>query len=508
MTLRHRLLLSVLGLIALLGITIGVVSSVALNGFLVNRLDAQLTAATSRSLDFIGGPRPGAPTSDTPPDPAGFIGIVGQSAGTMGALMRNGAVVKGAVVLSSGDTELLSGEQRELLAGLSQKSAAQTVNFGGDLGSYRVIVNTSLTGTGIIIGLPLAEVAATVTQLDIVIASVTVAGLIVAALIGTIVLRLALRPLDRVAATATRVTTLRLDRGDVALAERVPADDTDPRTEVGRVGSALNRLLDHVGSALEARHASENKVRRFVADASHELRTPLASIRGYAELTRRAGHRLPEDVTHSLARIESEATRMTSLVEDLLLLARLDSQPELASDPVDLTAVLIDAVSDAHVAAPDHHFELDLPEQPVEIRGDAQRLYQVVANLLANTRVHTPAGTTVTVGLDIGFDSDGSPSAIVTVADNGPGIAPELQSTLFERFVRGDSSRYRQAGSSSTGLGLAIVSAVAQAHGGGVRVTSRPGDTVLRVILHRDGGASARASAEADDRPVDITPRE
>lgn len=496
MTLRHRLLLSVLGLIALLGVIIGVVSSIALNGFLVNRLDDQLTAATSRSLDFIGGPRPGYPGPDNPPDPAGFVGIVGQSAGTMGALMRNGIVVKGAVVLDNGDTELLTNEQTQLLAAIGTSSSAQTIDLGGDLGAYRVMVNTSENGTGIIVGLPVAEVTATVTQLVVVIASVTLAGLVVAALLGTVVLRLALRPLDRVAATATRVTTLQLDRGDVALAERVPAADTDPRTEVGRVGSALNRLLDHVVSALESRHASENKVRRFVADASHELRTPLASIRGYAELTRRSGHALPEDVSHSLSRIESEATRMTSLVEDLLLLARLDSKPELATDPVDLTAVLIDAVSDAHVAAPDHNFELDLPDEPVEIDGDAQRLYQVFANLLANARVHTPAGTTVTVGLESGFDSDGSPSAIVTVADNGPGIAPEIQSTLFERFVRGDSSRYRQAGSTSTGLGLSIVSAVAQAHGGGVRVASRPGDTEFRVILHRDGGASRAAQTE------------
>ena len=168
-----------------------------------------------------------------------------------------------------------------------------------------------------------------------------------------------------------------LDRGDVALSVRVPDADTDPHTEVGKVGAALNRMLGHVASALTARQASELKVRQFVADASHELRTPLASIRGYAELTRRSPHELPGDVTRSLGRIESEATRMTSLVEDLLLLARLDEGRELDRDPVDLSMLLVNAVSDAHAAGPDHKWSILLPEEPVEVLGDRARLHQV-----------------------------------------------------------------------------------------------------------------------------------
>ena len=495
MTLRNRLILSVLALIALVGLIIGVVSSLALNGFLLARLDSQLKTATDRSLMSINGPRPdslGSNSTGSSGDPA-FVGGPGQAAGTLGGFSLGGVVDRAAIVDSAGVLQQLTSEQLDILSSLTASGEPQTVNLGGSLGDYRVAFDLSQSGNGIVVGLPLADVTATVTQLVIVTVLVTIAGLVVAALLGTVLIRLALRPLDRVVATATRVTRLQLDRGDVALAERVPDADTDPRTEVGRVGASLNKLLGHVASALTARQASENKVRQFVADASHELRTPLASIRGYAELTRRGDFDLPSDVTHSLGRIESEATRMTSLVEDLLLLARLDEGPSIETAPVDLTRVLVDAVSDAHVAAGDHEWVLDLPEEPIEVSGDGPRLYQVVSNLLANARVHTPAGTEVTVALASGVDASGVPSAIITVSDDGPGIDPVLVETLFERFVRGDVSRFRQAGSTSTGLGLAIVRAVVDAHGGGVEVESRPGATAFRITLpKRAVGAASR----------------
>jgi two-component system OmpR family sensor kinase len=286
----------------------------------------------------------------------------------------------------------------------------------------------------------------------------------------------ALRPLERVVATASHVAELPLERGEVALAVRVPDEDSDPRTEVGQVGAAINRMLGHISAALTAREASEKKVRTFVADASHELRTPLASIRGYSELTRRGGHELPDDVVHALARVESESIRMTSLVEDLLLLARLDDGRSLESVPVDLSQLLADAVSDAYAAGPDHEWALELPERPVLVVGDGARLHQVVANLLANARVHTPAATTVvtSVSLREGF-------ADVRVSDDGPGIDERVRATVFERFARGDSSRSRIAG--STGLGLAIVAAIVEAHGGHVVVASEPGNTVFTVSL-------------------------
>jgi two-component system OmpR family sensor kinase len=269
---------------------------------------------------------------------------------------------------------------------------------------------------------------------------------------------------------------------------RVPERDTDTRTEIGQVGSAVNQMLGHVSKALVARQASEMRVRQFVADASHELRTPLAAIRGYAELARREEDDT-EGVAHALRRVESESARMTTLVDDLLLLARLDSGRPLSQEEVDLTLVVVDAVSDAQVAGPTHRWQLDLPEEPVTTTGDPARLHQVLANLLANARTHTPAGTTVWCGLRTEADR-----SVVTVTDNGPGIPAALQPEIFNRFVRGDSSRSRAAG--STGLGLAIVAAVVAAHHGTVSVESRPGMTTFTVYLpHSEVAAGQPATA-------------
>jgi len=307
--------------------------------------------------------------------------------------------------------------------------------------------------------------------IELVVTGIALAG---AGIAATVVVRRELRPLERVAATAARVSAMPLDRGEVSLVERVP--DVDPRTEVGQVGSALNRMLDNVGSALEARHESEVQLRQFIADASHELRTPLAAISGYTELTRRG--ELPGDVEYPLSRIASQAERMTALVEDLLLLARLDAGRPLERGEVDLTRLVVDAVADAHVAGPGHTWQLAVPEEPVVVPGDASRLAQVLANLLANARAHTPPGTTVTVTL-APQDTD----VRLSVADDGPGIAPELLPHIFERFARGSTSRSRDNG--STGLGLAIVRAVTAAHGGTVTATSRPGRTEFTVHLPR-----------------------
>jgi two-component system OmpR family sensor kinase len=246
------------------------------------------------------------------------------------------------------------------------------------------------------------------------------------------------------------------------------------------VGAALNRMLDHVGNALEARHSSEMRVRQFVADASHELRTPLAAIRGYAELSRRTGQQVPPEVAHMLGRVESEAARMTTLVDDLLLLARIDSGRPLARVRVDLTRLVVDAVSDAHAAGLHHRWRLDLPEDPVLVTGDPVRLTQVVANLLANARTHTPEGTRVTVS--VVRQADG---ALLTVADNGPGIPKELMPHIFERFARGDGPRSRKAG--STGLGLAIVQAIVTAHHGTIEVGSSTSGTTFTIHLPDSG---------------------
>jgi two-component system OmpR family sensor kinase len=238
-------------------------------------------------------------------------------------------------------------------------------------------------------------------------------------------------------------------------------------------------MLGHVAEALNSRQESETRVRQFVADASHELRTPLASIRGYAELTRRGREQIGPDTRHALGRIESEAARMTTLVEDLLLLARLDAGRPLALTETDMSPLVVDAVSDARAVGRDHHWHLDLPDDPACVHGDPERLHQVLTNLLANARTHTPPGTTV-VARVVPDDFE----VIVEIADNGPGIPPDLLPRVFERFARGNASRSRAAGTvGSTGLGLAIVQAVVTAHGGRISLNSMPGYTAFRVHL-------------------------
>ena len=477
-TLRSKLVASTVALFVAITLATGIITTLALNTFLTDQLDAQVTASAARAggdaehdhLPRSGDAVPSPRESGPPPGlGAGFL-LLQVSGGTAGA--RNVARTPSGV-----DTSLTPAQVTTVLgAGLGQQP--RTVDLGDDLGSWRLVASPSrsVPGATVVTGLPIGPQRETVARLALIIAVVTGFGLLAVAGGAAWLARTTLRPLRRVAATATRVSHLPLDSGAVALAERVPAADTDPRTEVGQVGSALNELLDHVGAALTARHESELRVRQFVADASHELRTPLASIRGYAELSRREREPVPPSVTHALSRVESEATRMAVLVDDLLLLARLDAGRPLDEEQVDITRIVVDAVSDAHAAGPDHIWQLDVPEESAYVRGDPARLHQVVANLLANARTHTPAGTTVNARVQ---HVDGE--VTVSVEDNGPGIPESLQPNVFARFTRGDGSRSRAAG--STGLGLSIVQAVAQAHGGRVDLASRPGATSFRLAL-------------------------
>jgi len=470
--LRTRLIAAILALLAVVCTVIGVVTAVSLRGFLVSQLDAQLTAASHRS------PRPGSSPPAGRPDPGAelrYLLAPGQPAGTLGARVVGGTVTKAAVLDNDGDSQALSTADLTALGSVPADGRPYSRNLG-DLGNYRVLATRQPDGDITVTGLPLSGVEETTWWVVAVEAIVVGLALVVAGVAGAAIVRLSLRPLRRVAATASHVAELPLDRGEVALAVRVPDADTDPRTEVGQVGAALNQMLGHVADALAARQASEMRVRQFVADASHELRTPLASIRGYAELTRRGREAVPPDVAHALARVESESQRMTTLVDDLLLLARLDSGRPLDLAPVDLSQLVVHAVSDAHVAGPDHVWRLDLTEDAVSVTGDSARLQQVLANLLTNARVHTPAGTTVTTTL-----AQVNGHAVVTVADDGPGVPAGLQAEVFERFTRADTSRSRAAG--STGLGLAIVAAVIEAHHGRVEVASRPGRTAFSVHL-------------------------
>lgn len=477
-TLRRRLVVGIVALLAVLGAAIGTVSVATLESVLVSRFDQQLQGALGRAGAAAGFEGGAPPQGFQPGD--GFGDARGQQIGTLTALVQGKRIALQTILDADGEVADLDdpASQQIIAAALldvPDDGHPITCDLGA-LGQYRLAAVTNTYGETLIVGLPMADVNATASAVTAVIVAVILAGLILAAIAATVIVRLALRPLQRVAETVSHVAELPLDRGEVALSVRVPEGDTDPGTEVGQVGAAVNRMLGHIGSALEARQASENKVRRFVADASHELRTPLASIRGYSELTRRGGHELPDDVVYSIGRIESESLRMTELVEDLLLLARLDEGREIRRAEVDLTALLIDAVSDAQAAGPDHVWQLDLPEEPVTVTGDGPRLQQVVVNLLTNARVHTPEGTTVRVGLRA--DAEG---AVVGVADDGPGIPEGILPTLFERFVRGDASRSRKAGSS--GLGLAIAAAIVQAHHGRIDVDSEPGATEFRMVL-------------------------
>ncbi|MEU6077150.1 HAMP domain-containing sensor histidine kinase [Micromonospora sp. NPDC047074] len=471
LSLRTRLVVILVALLALVSVAIGGITTVALRQFLIDRVDDQL--APMRTGPGRGGPSPFEPPpgATVPSDariPRGF------PPGAVVAEVVDGRVTWAWTLADRQERAIPAGEVATL-ADLPADGRPRTRELG-ELGDYRVVARESAGGTVRVFGLPLSGVSETVWWMVAAQAAVATVGLVVAGGAGALIVRATLRPLRRVAATAGRVSELPLDRGEVALPVRVPAADTDPRTEVGQVGAALNRMLGHVAAALAARQASETRVRQFVADASHELRTPLAAIRGYAEVARRGRDEVPPDVAHALRRVESESARMTSLVDDLLLLARLDSGRPLSAQPVDLSALVVDAVSDAHVAGPEHRWQLDLPDTVVRVTGDPARLYQVLANLLANARVHTPPGSRVTTTLRVDAGV-----AVLGVADDGPGVPPALRAEVFERFSRGDSSRSRAHG--STGLGLAIVAAVVEAHHGTVGLDSRPGRTVFTVRL-------------------------
>ncbi len=473
-TLRSQLTAGLVALLALVCLAVGVTTVVALEGFLVGRLDQQLSASAGRFAVSL--EHESRPDADNRPDTRG------QSEGTFGARLLRGAPTQAAVVRDQTDAEVpLSAADRRALAALPTNGSGHGIRLSA-LGRYRVNAVLGDDRDVLITGLPLHPVEETVHRLEAVEAAVFGGALVVTGVLGTLWVRMSLRPLRRVTTTATRVAELPLASGEVAMPEPVPV--TDPHTEVGQVGSALNRMLGHVGNALERRHTSESRLRHFAADASHELRTPVTNVRGHAELALRHGEPVPGEVRRSLERIQAESERMSRLVDDLLLLARLDAGRALERKPVDLTRLVLDAADDARAAGPHHRWLLDLPETAVTVTGDEHRLHQVVGNLLANARTHTPQGTAVTVRL--ASDDRGTR---LTVVDDGPGVPDDVQPEVFGRFVRADHSRSRAAG--GTGLGLAIVEAVVTAHGGSVAMSSRPGRTEFTVTFP----ASTRDSA-------------
>lgn len=485
-TLRFRVLASLLAVMLVAFAVIGVVTILALNRFLLGRLDQQLNAAGAR---YVAAPtesvEPGANGDGDGDLDDGFGDARGQQIGTLGVQIAGGRIAGFGIVGHTARPTLSTTDRQVLLSLLPGHARSRDL---GVLGDYRLRAVALSNGDRVVVGLPLYPVHQTLVQLlGVELAVFAVVLLVTIAASGWLV-GLSLRPLSRITSTARDVAAATLTDSDAELTDRVPTPN--PATEVGQLGLAFNQMLDHVEASLFTRRASEDRLRRFVADASHELRTPVATIRGHAESVRHAPDDLPDSVLQSLGRIEAEAVRMGVLVDDLLLLARLDAGRPLAKASVDLSRIAIDATNDARVAGREHRWTLDLPHDPVAVVGDDHRLREIVTNLLTNARVHTPAGTSVELALSIDASAG---DAVLSVTDDGPGIPPESQPRVFERFYRADSVRAPQTGSS--GLGLAIVAAVARAHGGDVSLTSRPGLTRFTVRL------PLPSSADSSDLP-------
>jgi two-component system, OmpR family, sensor kinase len=471
LSLRARLtLLSVL-LVAVGLVAAGIATRYELQSFLVDRVDQQAASAVVPALEAMTNNRPQQLGYAVPP--RSFAALVGP----------DGSVSPTSVFVGKADEE--PGD----LAALASAAPAGNSSAGG----YRLhsVAAPLRPGTRLVIGIPLSDVNSTLNRLT---ALELLVGVIVIAVVGGFayaLVRLELRPLRRIEDTAAAIAA-----GD--LTQRV--EQAEPTTEVGRLGASLNAMLAQIERAFNEREASQERLRRFVADASHELRTPLTSVRGYAELFRRGAAERPEDLAVVMSRIEAEAARMGVLVDDLLLLARLDQGRPLERRPVDLTHTVEELVEDHRLLYPDRPIHVR-SESGVTVVGDQLRLRQAIGNLLSNARSHTPSGTPVAVSL---ARDDGT--AVVEVADQGPGIPPDHAARVFERFFRADPSRTR--GSGGAGLGLSIVAAIAEAHGGHAELaeTSEHGSR-FRIVLPvaaANGGEDGQPAGF--DQPVDHDP--
>jgi two-component system OmpR family sensor kinase len=485
-------------MLAAIGLTAtGAVVTAQLKGYLVDQVDQDLTrlVASDGGRDLRGGPDDSQdPLESSRDEYYAFATLDGRIA-SVNEHTSNGA---DAPDLSAADVR--RGATRP----------AFTVNKD-DGGPWRIFIRPKLarsqTGEPVpalyVRGISLGDVEDTTHRLVLVELLVGAVVLLLLGGLAYVVVRTSLRPLREVEATAAEIAA-----GD--LTRRVP--ESDPRTEVGGLSQAFNAMLGQIEQAFRAREASETsalasekRMRRFVADASHELRTPLTSIRGFAELYRQGAVDGPEDLDRVMRRVEQEAARMGLLVEDLLLLARLDQQRPLEQEPVDLLGVVGDAVHDARVLAPDRTIGLELGEGAPVVLGDEGRLRQIVTNLVSNALTHTPAGTPVTVSLEVTPSPDDGPDRVLlAVADQGPGMSEADRAQVFERFYRADPSRTRAAGGS--GLGLSIVAALVAAHGGRVGVQSAPGSGsrfLVELPQHRGDEPPSRglaAGAQAGHR--------
>ncbi len=461
-SLRNRLLVSVL-IVSAIGIAASDFGAIqSLRHFLVNQLDTQLTTIshnTQMQLD-----RAGIESQQQATDDMQFMPIRplrGVPTTTTVTLLDPTGAVIGHI---GGDlTGISTGEQFQGFT-LAKVAATQgkpfNFNTADDL-HYRVIATSLPSGQGsVLISSSLENVSKTLKELGFLFLLISLLVLALVGLLARAFIRLSLKPLSEVEVTAAAIAG-----GD--LSARLP--QSRPTTEVGKLTTSLNRMLERIEESFAVRVESESKLRRFVADASHELRTPLTAIRGFAELHRQGAVSGEEKTKELVGRIEKESIRMGSLVEDLLLLARMDQTPELAKEPVDLDTLVHEVVASARAAGRDHPITINIPSGDNFVLGDSIRVHQAIANLLANARTHTPSGTPITVAI-----KELENETTITVADKGPGLSHADQEKIFERFYRADTSRARNKGEGS-GLGLSIVDAVMKAHGGSVSVLSELG---------------------------------
>jgi two-component system OmpR family sensor kinase len=464
-SLRARLLAGLLVLTALGMLLLGAITYAEQRSFLLQRTDQQARSAVGAVEGLLRengvGPRHQEP-DHRPGGPDGGP-AVGLPPGTYGQLRSASGTVLGDAVLT-----YVPGTRPKpaIPARLPLDRPVTVAGRGGDDTRYRVLATAAPFAGGLtVVAVPLREVDQTLHRL-LLVESLVIAGVLL--VLGTgawAIVRIGLRPLDRMGHTADAIAG-----GD--LSQRV--SPADRRSEVGRLGMALNAMLERLEQAFSARTESENRLRRFIADASHELRTPLASIRGYAELFRMGAAREPAEVARAMRRIEDEAARMGVLVEDLLTLARLDQVADAPHAPVDLRTLARDAVDDARATAPDREIVL-AADGPALVSGDAHQLRQVLANLVRNALVHTPAGTPIEVSAG-GADDE----VRVEVRDHGPGLPTDDPAAVFERFWRAEGGRER--GKGGAGLGLAIVAGIVQAHGGRVDAFNAPGGGAAFVV--------------------------
>lgn len=408
--------------------------------------------------------------------------VPGQAPGTLGMCFdKDGQVTFAGILTDKGRTQGISEDDKNLLSAirLGSREGTPTEVHLESAGDYLIKVSESKNpeSGSILVGVSQGDMYGTLAATITVMVVGSIAVIALAGMSGSFIIRRTMRPLERVSAVATDVANLNLGQQTIASSVRVESKDSNPGTEVGAVGYALNQLLDNVNSALEVHERTEQQIRSFIADASHELRTPLAAIKGYSDMVRWT-EAMTESGQSSLARIDSQTERMSRLVEDLLLLARLDEGREPKFEPVDLTELLVECVFDMQAAARTHIWRLDVPDEPVEMIADRVQLQQVIYNLLSNARKHTDEGTRVIAGLRVSADKK---QARLSIVDNGPGIDPKFVDKIFDRFTRADKARSGSDG--TTGLGLSIVQAIVRVHGGDISVKSRPGHTEFTVLL-------------------------